>query len=150
MNHRRFIAPIAAIGFDQILKMIDKAENHAAGQAYPPFNITRQSETGYAISLALAGFAPEEVEITTEENVLTIAGRKAEEDKGDYIYRGIATRSFERKFTLAQYLEVRDAKFLNGVLTVEIERVVPEALQKRSIKISSADAAPVAEAVAAE
>jgi molecular chaperone IbpA len=146
--NRRIIAPIASIGFDHLLKILDKVENQAAGQAYPPYNVERRSETGYAISLAVAGFAPDEIEITTEENVLTISGRKAGEDKGEYIYRGIAARSFERKFTLAQYLEVRSAKFEHGVLTVEIERVVPEPLQKRSIKINADVADP--EAVAAE
>lgn len=139
---RRLIAPIAAIGFDNLLKILDKVEANAAGQTYPPYNVERLSETGFAISVAVAGFSPEEIDITSEENVLTISGKKAGEDKGDYIHRGIASRSFQRKFTLAQYLEVGAAKIENGILTVEIERVVPEALKRRSIKINGgADAA---------
>lgn len=142
----RIIAPVAAIGFEHFLKMLDKVENKAASQAFPPFNIARLTDTSYAISLALAGFAPDEIEITTEENVLTVSGKKADEDKTDYIHRGIAARSFDRKFTLAQFLEVRDAKFEHGVLTIVIDRVVPEPLKKRTIKINGdADAAaPVA------
>lgn len=142
----RIIAPVAAIGFEHFLKMLDKVENKAASQAFPPFNIARLTETSYAISLALAGFAPDEIEITTEENVLTVSGKKADEDKSDYIHRGIAARSFDRKFTLAQFLEVRDAKFEHGVLTIVIDRVVPEPLKRRTIQINgTADAAvPVA------
>jgi molecular chaperone IbpA len=135
----------STVGFDRLFDML---ENNNLGQAqenYPPFDLIKKGENDYCIELAVAGFKPEEIDITAQQNVLIVSGRKNEEteQKGDdYIYRGIANRSFERRFQLADFIEVRSADFENGLLTIALQRVIPEAMKPRKIEIGGAQGQP--------
>ncbi len=105
---------------------------------YPHYNIERLDENHFQISVALAGFSPDEISLTVEQNMLTLEGRKAEKD-GDkiYLFRGISTRPFKRQFTLADHVEVKSARFEDGLLVIELAREVPEAMKPRQITINS-------------
>jgi molecular chaperone IbpA len=106
----------------------------------PPYNIERLTEDRYQISLAVAGFSPDEVSITAEQNVVTIEGNKAEKAGREFLYRGISTRHFKRQFNLADYVQVKDATFDNGLLKIELVREIPEAMKPRRIAINGASA----------
>ncbi len=128
----------SSIGFDSLGSMIDTAMRSAdAGATYPPYNIESLDENNYAITLAVAGFEHSELDLSVENNVLTVRGQKAK-DQGEhnYIYQGIANRAFERKFHLAEHVEVTDANLSNGLLTVSLVREIPEAMKPRSIAIT--------------
>ena len=103
-----------------------------------PYNIERLDENRFQISVALAGFTPDEVTLTAEENVLTLEGKKAEREEKTFLHRGISTRNFKRQFTLADHVEVGGARFENGLLLVELQREIPEAMKPRRIAISRA------------
>jgi molecular chaperone IbpA len=128
----------SSVGFDRLLDLIDEStrwtgeENH-----YPPYNIERTGEDRYQISLALAGFTPDEVSITAEQNVLTIEGRKAEKGEHQYLYQGISARPFRRVFNLADYVEVKGASFEGGLLKIDLVREIPEAMKPRRIAINA-------------
>jgi molecular chaperone IbpA len=107
---------------------------------YPPFDIARDGEDSYRITVAVAGFRPDEIEVVAQQNQLTITG-KCDEDKGEYLHRGIAARRFERRFQLADFIEVRSANFENGLLTIALQRVVPEAMKPRKIEIGGGSTA---------
>jgi molecular chaperone IbpA len=104
---------------------------------YPPYNIARTGEDNYRISLALAGFKPEEITVTAEQNMLTVEGRKAEKGDPEYLYQGISGRPFRRQFNLADYVEVKGASFEDGLLQVDLVRKLPEAMKPRRIAIKS-------------
>ncbi|MCC8968398.1 Hsp20 family protein, partial [Bradyrhizobium sp. Pear76] len=104
---------------------------------YPPYNIERLAEDRYQIALAVAGFAPDEISVTAEQNVLTIEGTKVEKAEREYIYQGISTRRFKRQFSLADHVEVKSASFDNGLLRIELAREVPEAMKPRQIAINA-------------
>jgi molecular chaperone IbpA len=127
----------STIGFDRLLNLAETAQR-AAEDTYPPYNIERLSEDRYQISLAVAGFSPEEISITAEQNVVTIEGTKTEQTKREYLYRGISTRQFKRQFSLADYVQVKGATFDNGLLQIELVREIPEAMKPRRIAISGA------------
>jgi molecular chaperone IbpA len=114
------------------------------GSSYPPYDVEKTGEDGYRITLAAAGFGADELEITAQPNLLIVTGRKAKEDDEGrtYLHRGIAGRSFERKFELADYVVVKSAGYDNGVLSIDLAREVPEALKPRRIEIGAADATP--------
>ena len=137
-----------SIGFDRISRLMDaamKLEDNAKG--YPPYNIARRDEHEYRITLAVAGFSECDLEITAFENTLTIKGKSNGEDESlRYLHRGIAGRAFERRFQLADHVKVRGARLENGLLHVELEREVPEALKPRSIAIQTVTSAPVVQA----
>ena len=128
----------STIGFDRLFDML---ENGSAGQAqenYPPFDLIKLGDNDYRIELAVAGFKPDEIDITAQQNVLLVTGRKKEEadDKGtNYVYRGIATRSFERRFALADHIQVRGADMKDGLLAIELKREIPEAMKPKKINI---------------
>jgi molecular chaperone IbpA len=108
------------------------------GENYPPFDLIKLGDNEYRIELAVAGFKPDEIDITAQQNVLIVTGRKNEEgqDKSsDYIYRGIANRSFERRFALADHIQVRAADLKDGLLSIELQREIPEAMKPRKINI---------------
>ena len=132
----------STVGFDRLFDML---ENSAAGgtqENYPPFDLIKEGENEYRIELAVAGFKPEELDITAQQNVLIVSGRKNDENeqKGDnYIYRGIATRSFERRFALADHIQVRDADIRDGLLSIELVREIPEAMKPRKIRIGGSE-----------
>jgi molecular chaperone IbpA len=126
----------SSIGFDRLVDLLDAAQQQTEGH-YPPYNIERLADDRYQISLALAGFRPDEINVTAEQNVLTIEGRKTDE-KRQYLYQGISERQFRRQFNLADYVQVRNASFDNGLLRVELVREIPEAMKPRRIAISGA------------
>lgn len=124
----------STVGFDRLFDLLDETQR-ASEDNYPPYNIERLGEDRYQISLALAGFSPEEISITAEQNVLTIEGRKGDKDQHEYLYQGISARPFKRQFNLADYVQVKTASFDNGLLRVELVREVPEAMKPRRIPI---------------
>ncbi|WP_170334611.1 Hsp20 family protein [Ruegeria arenilitoris] len=132
----------ATIGFDQIADMMDRVlTNDVAQPSYPPYNIEKTDADTYRISVAVAGFAEDDLSVEVKENALIVAGKKAAEDKErSYLHRGIATRAFERRFALADHVRVTGASHENGMLNIDLKREVPEALKPRRIEISSAKA----------
>ena len=128
----------STIGFDRLLDMVDAAQRAGSDDNFPPYNVERLGDDSYRISLAVAGFAPDEIAVTAEQNVLTIEGQKAEKEQGEYLYRGISARHFKRRFNLADYVQVKDATFENGLLRVELAREIPEAMKPRRIAINGA------------
>ena len=132
----------ATIGFDQIADMMDRVlTNDVAQPSYPPYNIEKTDVDTYRISVAVAGFAENDLSVEVKENALIVAGKKAAEDKDrSYLHRGIATRAFERRFALADHVRVTGASHENGMLNIDLKREVPEALKPRRIEISSANA----------
>ena len=126
----------STVGFDHVFDLLDQSARLTTEDSYPPYNIERAGEDHYRISLALAGFTPEEVTITAEQNVLTIEGRKAEKPQTEYLYQGISARAFRRVFNLADHVQVTAASFENGLLKIELIREVPEAMKPRRIAIN--------------
>jgi len=124
----------STIGFDRLFDLIDETQ-HRTEDNYPPYNIERLGEDRYQISLALAGFSPDEIAVTAEQNVLTVEGRKGDKDQHDYLYQGISARPFKRQFNLADYVQVKNAAFDNGLLRIELVREIPEAMKPRRIAI---------------
>jgi molecular chaperone IbpA len=127
----------STIGFDRLFDVLDEVQR-TAEETYPPYNIERLDENRFQISVALAGFTPDEVSLTVEQNVLTLEGHRADREETVLLHRGISTRSFKRQFTLADHVEVRGARFENGRLIIDLQREVPEAMKPRRIAISSA------------
>jgi len=128
----------STVGFDRLFDMLENSGLGNAGENYPPFDLIRTGENDYRIELAVAGFRPDEIDITAQQNVLIVTGKKKEESEGkgsDYIYRGIATRSFERRFALADHIQVRGADLKDGLLAIELVREIPEAMKPRKISI---------------
>ena len=133
----------STIGFDRLFDLMESAQS-AGEETYPPYNIERHGDDRFHISLAVAGFAPEDIAITAEQNVVTVEGaKKAGNDEREYIYRGISNRGFKRQFNLADYVQVRGASFDNGLLTIELVREIPEAMKPRRIAINGRTSAPV-------
>jgi molecular chaperone IbpA len=129
----------STIGFDRLLDLVDAAQR-ANEDSYPPYNIERLGEDRYQIALALAGFAPDDISLTAEQSVLTVEGRKDDGNR-NYLYQGISARPFKRQFNLADYVEVKNAAFDNGLLTIELVREIPEAMKPRNIAISQPEPA---------
>jgi molecular chaperone IbpA len=127
----------STVGFDRLLDLVDGSMQWNGGETYPPYNIERTGGDRYQITLALAGFAPEEITITAEQDVLTVEGRKSEKAEHQYLYQGIASRPFKRVFNLADYVQVKDASFEGGLLKIHLVREVPEALKPRRIAINA-------------
>ncbi|MFC1777382.1 Hsp20 family protein [Pseudomonadota bacterium] len=125
-----------SVGFDRLASMMSSATRQDQGNSYPPYNIRSTSEDHYQITMAVAGFSEDEIDITSEQNRLVITGNSAdEEEQGEYLHRGIATRSFERRFNLADHVKVVSASLANGLLHIDLERELPEAMKPRTIKI---------------
>lgn len=126
----------SAVGFDRLFDMLESSAATGAGENYPPFDLIKDGEHDYRIEVAVAGFRRDEVEITTHQNVLIIRGAKGEDGAVNYIHRGIAARSFERRFALADHIRVIGADLHDGMLAVTLKREVPEAMKPRRIEIS--------------
>lgn len=126
----------STVGFDRLFDLMDSYTDQ--GQSYPPYNIERSDETHYRITLAVAGFAEKDLSVEVRDGMLTVAGKRepVDSDEPKYLYQGIAGRAFERRFQLAEYVEVREAKLENGLLHIDLERVVPEEKKPRRIPIS--------------
>lgn len=132
----------SSVGFDRLFDMLENSSFGQTQENYPPFDLIKEGENEYRIELAVAGFKPDELDITAQQNVLIVSGRKREEsDEKDsnYIYRGIANRSFERRFALADHIQVRGADIKDGLLSIELVREIPEAMKPKKINIGSAD-----------
>ncbi|PDT77392.1 Hsp20 family protein [Bradyrhizobium sp. C9] len=126
----------STIGFDRLFDLAETAQR-ATEDNYPPYNIERLAEDRYQIALAVAGFSPDEISVTAEQNVLTIEGNKVEKADRDYLYQGISTRRFRRQFSLADHVLVKNAAFDNGLLRIELAREIPEAMKPRRIAINA-------------
>jgi len=130
-----------SVGFDRLASMMSSANRQDQGNTYPPYNIRTMGENHYQITMAIAGFAEADLDITTEHNHLVVTGKRSdEEEKGEYLHRGIANRSFERRFNLAEHVKVVGASLENGLLHIELEREIPEAMKPRTIKIGKSAA----------
>jgi molecular chaperone IbpA len=133
----------STVGFDRLFDMLESGGQ--TQENFPPFDLIKTGENEYRIELAVAGFKPEELDITAQQNVLIVSGRKNDETEGgaspggsDYIYRGIATRSFERRFALADHIQVKGADMRDGLLVIDLLREIPEAMKPKKIDISGA------------
>ncbi|WP_275406495.1 Hsp20 family protein [Rhodoligotrophos defluvii] len=132
----------STVGFDRLGSLLESLANVDASNGYPPYNIERLGDDQYRITMAVAGFKPEELHVEVKEQALSISGRKAEKSQnsgGAFLHQGIASRSFERRFQLADYVKVTGAKLENGLLHIELTREVPEAAKPRVIAIASGD-----------
>jgi molecular chaperone IbpA len=131
----------STVGFDRLFDMIESARADIS-DTYPPFNLEKDGEEGYRITLAVAGFRPDEIDIVAQQNLLVVTGRKEEKEGDDdrYLHRGISARAFERRFQLADYIQVRSAEFDNGLLSISLEREIPEAMKPRKIEIGAGSA----------
>ena len=141
------LAPLyrATVGFDRIADMMDRAlASDGSAQTYPPYNIEKTADDAYRISIAVAGFGPGDLSVEVKDGAVVVAGRKAD-DNGErtFLHRGIATRAFERRFQLADHVRVTGASHADGMLHVELQREVPEALKPRRIDIATASPAAV-------
>ncbi len=128
-----------SVGFDRLASMLNSAHRPEQVGGYPPYNIESRGENSYRITMAVAGFSEDELNLSTEMNQLTVSGKSAEDDteNGNFLYRGIATRSFERRFNLADHVKVTGAALNNGLLHIELERELPEAIKPKKIEIQS-------------
>jgi molecular chaperone IbpA len=130
----------STVGFDRLFDMLENSNASQAGENYPPFDLVKLGDNQYRIELAIAGFKRDEIDITAQQNVLIVTGRKNDEtqEKGsDFIYRGIANRSFERRFALADHIQVRGADLKDGLLSIDLVREIPEAMKPRKIDIGT-------------
>lgn len=131
----------SAVGFDRLASLLETASKAEGAAGYPPYNIETVGENAYRIEVAVAGFSPAELTLEARENTLTVTGRKAANDEGRrYLHRGLAERNFERRFQLADYVVVTGAELRDGLLSVSLERQLPEALKPRRIEIATAAA----------
>ncbi|WFU60049.1 Hsp20 family protein [Bradyrhizobium pachyrhizi] len=126
----------SSVGFDRLFDLVNNATNDSDN--YPLYDIARTGENQYQITLALAGFSPEEITITAEPSTLIVEGREPNKGNRDYLYQGVSLRAFRRVFNLADYVQVKDATFENGMLTITLVRELPEAMKPRRIAIKTA------------
>ncbi|WP_411816419.1 Hsp20 family protein [Hyphococcus sp. DH-69] len=139
------LAPLyrSTVGFDRVFDLLDNAGKAETG-GYPPYNIERLDENDYRITLAVAGFSEDELDVELHHNTLTVTGSRGEDDEDrTFLYQGIAGRSFQRRFQLAEHVEVSGASLVNGLLNIELHREIPEALKPRKIGISGGNASNV-------
>jgi molecular chaperone IbpA len=129
----------STIGFDRMNRLLESAFSaDESAQSYPPYNIEKTGEGAYRITMAVAGFSEQDLDINVQENTLTIKGKaKAEPENAQYLYRGIAGRAFERRFQLVDYVKVKGASLVNGLLHVELVREIPEQMKPRTIQIET-------------
>lgn len=132
----------STVGFDHMTRMLDAAAK-STENGFPPYNIEKLGDDDYRIVMAVAGFGEDDIDITVQESLLTVAGKARKDDEErQYLHRGIAARAFERRFHLADHIQVQGASLANGMLSVDLRRVVPETMKPRTIKIERAAAAP--------
>ncbi len=138
------LAPLyrATVGFDQLADLMDRvmADSNVSQNTYPPYNIEKTADDAWRISIAVAGFTDDELNVEVRENSLIVTARKADDDSDrKYLHRGIATRAFERRFALAEHVRVTGASHVNGMLNIDLAREVPEALKPRTIEIAKGE-----------
>ncbi|MBM1174386.1 Hsp20 family protein [Microvirga arabica] len=128
----------STVGFDRLFDLFDQTARLEQAPGWPPYNVEKVGGDQYHITMAVAGFSPDEIEITQKESVLLVAGNKhPEQENGQFLHRGIATRAFKQSFSLAAYVKVREAKLENGLLTIDLVREVPEEMKPRRIEIAA-------------
>lgn len=130
----------STVGFDRLFDMLESSTASSNGDNYPPFDLIKLGDNQFRIELAVAGFKPNEIDITAQQNVLIVTGEKKnerEENRSDYLYRGVANRSFERRFALADHIQVRDADMADGLLSIDLVREIPEAMKPREINVGT-------------
>ena len=138
----------STVGFDRLFDMLESGASGPNQEGYPPFDLISLEQNRFQITLALAGFRQDEIDITAQQNQLIVSGKRREDDKATYIHRGIATRSFERRFSLADHIKVSNADLKDGLLTIDLEREIPEAMKPRRINIGGAETTQTVDAVA--
>ncbi len=127
----------STVGFDRLFDVLENQHRAGGGDNYPPFNIEKRGDDDYRITLAIAGFRSEDLDITAQQNLLTVIGRKREDNpEGEMLHVGIANRGFERRFELADYVRVQSADLADGLLTVDLVREVPEAMKPKKIAVN--------------
>ena len=142
----------STVGFDRLFTMLDSLGTPDNGQSYPPYNIERTGENAYRITMAVAGFDEDELSIEAKRNQLTVTGKKAEGENGEtaeFLYRGIATRGFERRFHTADHVEVAGASLKNGLLHIDLKREIPEDMKPRKVAIETRKSAKQIDAAVA-
>jgi molecular chaperone IbpA len=127
----------SSVGFDRVFNLLNNAQRLQAIDTWPPYDIVKTTEDDYRIEMAVAGFRDSDLDITQERNVLIVKGQKAEAKDGEYLHRGIAGRSFERRFELADHVKVEDASLVNGMLCILLKRENPDAMKPRKIAIGT-------------
>ncbi len=134
----------STIGFDRLARLVDSATRvDSTALSYPPYNIETTGEDSYRLTMAVAGFSQDEIDITVHENTLLVSGKaKQEDENGRYLHRGIARRAFERRFSLADHIKVAGASLNNGLLHVDLVREIPETMKPRTIKVTSGEPTP--------
>ena len=125
----------STIGFDRLFDLLESSTLGQGSENYPPFDLIRIDDNRYRINLAVAGFSRDEIDITAQQNQLIVSGRKEDDDKVDYIHRGIANRQFERRFGLADFIKVAEADLADGMLSIDLVREIPEAMRPRKVAI---------------
>jgi molecular chaperone IbpA len=135
----------SSIGFDRMLNALQAASRVESIDNWPPYDIAKSGEDNYRITMAVAGFSQDELEITQEQNMLLVSGKKASDDNGEYLHRGIASRAFQRRFELADHVKVTGANLVNGLLTIDLQREIPEEMKPRRIEIAAGKAMSAAD-----
>lgn len=132
----------SSVGFDRLLNALEAASRVDTIGNWPPYDIAKTGEDDYRITMAVAGFAQEELTLTQEQNTLVVSGQKTNEESGQYLHRGIAGRAFQRRFELADHVKVVNASLENGLLSIDLKREIPEEMKPRRIEIATVDAVP--------
>ena len=132
----------SSVGFDHVFDLLENASRVTSIDNWPPYDIAKTGDDSYRISMAVAGFSQDELSITQEQNMLVVSGQKNADDHAEYLHRGIAGRAFERRFELAEFVKVTNASLANGLLTIDLQREVPEAMKPRRIEIGVGHPAP--------
>ncbi|WP_432349883.1 Hsp20 family protein (plasmid) [Shinella yambaruensis] len=132
----------SSIGFDRMLNALEAANRVEPFNNWPPYDIVKSGEDDYRITMAVAGFALDDLTITQEQNLLTVAGERDGADEGQYLHRGIAERAFRQRFQLADHVKVAGASLVNGLLTIDLKREIPEEMKPRRIEITAEEAMP--------
>lgn len=147
MNTVFDFAPLwrCGVGFDRLFDLLEEAGKLETNDNYPPYNIEKTGEDAYRVTLAVAGFTADDLLVVSEPNLLIVSGRMGDAQDREYLYKGIATRAFERRFNLADYVKVTGAHLENGLLTIELVRQLPEAMKPRRITIESNGEPPAIE-----
>ena len=141
----------STVGFDRLFDLLENQARATGGDNYPPFNIERRGDDAYRITLAVAGFKPADIDITAQQNLLTVIGKKADEaSSAQFLHVGIAQRGFERRFELADFVRVDGANIEDGLLTIDLVREVPEAMKPKKISVGTQKALSLVEAEQAE
>ncbi|WP_347270251.1 Hsp20 family protein [Rhizorhabdus histidinilytica] len=135
----------SSIGFDRVLNALEAARCGESIDNWPPYDIAKLGEDDYRVTMAVAGFSQDELTITQEQNMLMVSGQKPGGDKSQYLHRGIAARTFQRRFELADHVKVVGASLVNGLLTIDLKREIPEEMKPRRIEIAAGEALPKVE-----